>query len=417
MRSRRSSINSRALAVTAALVALASAALTAGTASAAPAATAPAPDLPGLRQALNGVLTAGSPGAFALVSDRAGHGGSVGVGTGDLAAGTPVDQRGQFRVGSITKNLTAVLVLQLEARHQLTLDAPAAGYLPTGVLPADSPITVRELLNHTSGLYDYTNDLPGILVGDTVTGYQQFRYATYDPADLVADALSHGSQFTPGSQYGYSNTNFVVLGILVEHLTGKPYQQVLQERVLAPLGLTHTRFIVPKTGIGGPHAVGYLTEDDRSKPLSDATAQTGSWIWTAGAAISSTADLNAYWRGLTAGRLLPPAQLAEMEAVQPVDSTSAYGLGMRQYTLSCGTQVYGHDGIVEGYQTYSYTTKDGSRQLTVSANASNNNAVFTAERLALDPVFCGQPASPAARARSAADSVRIAAEETTGVTP
>jgi D-alanyl-D-alanine carboxypeptidase len=399
------------------LAAVGSVLVMAGSANAATPRSGPAPDLDGLRQALQGVVTAGSPGAFAQVSDSSGAGGTVSVGTGDLTANSPVDPEGQFRVGSITKNFTAVLVLQLVAEHKVDLDAPAAGYLAAGVLPADSPITVRELLNHTSGLYDYSNDLPGILVGDTVTGYQQFRYTTYQPADLVAQALAHGSQFTPGSMYAYSNTNFVVLGLLVQHLTGKPYAQVLNDRILAPLGLTHTRFVVPQTGIGGPHAVGYLTDDDRTKPMLDATDQTASWIWTAGAAISSTADLNRYWQALTGGRLLPAAQLAEMEAMTPVDSTSGYGLGMRQYTLSCGTQVYGHDGIVEGYQTYSYTTKNGSRQVTVSANASNNTAVFTAERAALDPVFCGTPASPAARQRSAADSARIADEETAGASP
>jgi D-alanyl-D-alanine carboxypeptidase len=403
----------------AALAAVASALLTAGTGEAASAAAAPAPDLAGLRQALNGVVTAGSPGAFALVSDRAGHGGSVAVGTGDLTTQAAVNPQGQFRIGSVTKNFTAVLTLQLVARHQVDLDTPAVGYLPEGTLPADSPITVRELLDHTSGLYDYSNDLPGILVGDTVTGYQQWRYNTYNPADLVAGALSHGSQFTPGSQYQYSNTNFIVLGMLVEHVTAQPFAQVLNDRILRPLGMTHTRFIVPRTDIGGPHAIGYLTQDDRSKPLFDATEQTASWIWSAGAAISSTADLNAYWRALTGGALLPKAQLAEMETVHPADSsgTSFYGLGIREYVLSCGVQVYGHDGILEGYQTYSYTTKDGSRQLTVSADASNNSAVFAAERAALDPVFCGAaPSAPAAH-RAAAQSLRVAREETAGVTP
>lgn len=427
----------RALAAIAVLTAVGTVVVTAGSANASSAATKtpattatntsataatttpanPAPDLDGLHQALQGVVTAGSPGAFAQISDSSGVGGTESVGTGDLTTNSPVDPQGQFRVGSITKNFTAVLVLQLVAQHKVDLDAPAAGYLAPGVLPADSPITVRELLNHTSGLYDYTNDLPGILVGDTITGYQQFRYSVYQPQDQVAQSLTHGLQFTPGSKYAYSNTNFVVLGMLVEHLTGRPYAQVLKDRILAPLGLTHTRFIVPQTGIGGPHAIGYLTDDDRTKPMLDATAETASWIWTAGAAISSTADLNRYWRALTGGRLLPAAQLAEMEAMTPVDATSGYGLGMRQYTLSCGTQVYGHDGIVEGYQSYSYTTKDGSRQVTVSANASNNTNVFTAERATLDPVFCGKPASPAAEKSSAADSTRIAAEETGGVMP
>ncbi|WP_329172581.1 serine hydrolase domain-containing protein [Streptomyces sp. NBC_01477] len=409
----------RTLVAAAALAAAAVALPAAGTASAAPAAAAPAPDYAGLRQALNSVVAAGAPGAYALVSDRDGHSGTVGVGTGDLATGAPIDPKGQFRIGSITKNFTAVLALQLVAQHRVELDAPAAGQLPAGVLPAGSPITVRDLLNHTSGLYDYSNDLPGILVGDTVTGYQQFRYKTYAPGDLVAGALSHGPQFTPGSKYQYSNTNFVVLGMLVEHITGKPFATVLNERILRPLGMHDTRFVVPRTDIGGRHAIGYLTQDDRSKPLFDATAQTASWIWSAGAAISSTADLNTYWRALTAGALLPEEQLAEMEAVVPVDATgtSSYGLGMRAYTLSCGTRVYGHDGILEGYQSYSYTTKDGSRQVTIAANASNNGDVFAAERTALDPVFCGAPSSPAAKRRAAAGAGRVAAEETVGVSP
>lgn len=423
MSSRPPGAKRRSLVVAAALVAVASAVSTAGPAAAAPQTALPAPDYAGLDRALANVVAAGSPGAFALVSDRGGHGGTVSTGTGDLTAQTPVDPEGEFRIGSITKNFTAVLTLQLVARHQVDLDAPAAGYLPAGVLPAGSPITVRQLLDHTSGLYDYTDDLPGILVGDTVTGYQQFRYATYNPADLVAKALTHGSQFTPGSEYQYSNTNFVVLGLLVENVTGKPFAQVLNERILRPAGLTGTRYIVPRTDLGGPHATGYLTEDDRTKPLFDATEQTGSWIGTAGAAISGTADLNKYWRALTSGRLLPGQQLAEMETTQPADSTgtSFYGLGIRRYTLSCGTQVFGHDGIVQGYQTYSYTTKDGSRQLTVSANASNNPNVFAAERTALDPVFCGTPSSPAAARsaarRAAADSAHVAKEETGGVAP
>jgi len=417
--SRPTGARRRSLLVAAAAAALVSTLFAAGPAGAAPAAALPAPDYQGLRQALQGVVTAGSPGAFALVSDRGGAGGTVSTGTGDLATQQPVDPRGEFRIGSITKNFDAVLTLQLVAKHKVDLDGPAVDYLPTGVLPADSPITVRELLSHTSGLYDYTNDLPGILVGDTVTGFQQFRDSVFQPADQIADSLTHGLQFTPGTQYQYSNTNFVVVGMIIEHVTGKPFAQVLDENILTPAGLHDTRYVVPRTGLGGPHAVGYLTQDDRTKPLFDATEQTASWIGTAGAAISDTADLNAYWRALTGGRLLPQAQLAQMETMHPENAagTSSYGLGMREYTLSCGTQVYGHDGIVQGYQTYSYTTRDGSRQVTISADASNNPTVFAAERAALDPVFCGAPApKPAARTASAA-AAHVAREETTGVPP
>jgi D-alanyl-D-alanine carboxypeptidase len=370
--------------------------------------SSPAPDMAALKKALQGVITAGAPGVFARVDDTSGHSGTVSVGTGDIATRTPVNPSGDFRVGSVTKTFTSVLVLQLVAQHKVDLNTAATHYLPHGVLPANSTITVRQLLNHTSGLYDYTNDL---LTGDTVTGYQKFRYRTYRPQDLVADALKHGQQFKPGSQYSYSNTNFVVLGMLVEHITGKPYATVLKQRILAPLKLTHTEFVVPRTTIDGPHAIGYLTDDDRSKPLFDATNQTASWIWTAGALISSTSDLNRFLHALTTGRLLPRAQLAEMETWEAVTPTSQYGLGLRRYDLSCGTKVIGHDGIIEGYQTYTYSTMDGSRQVTISANASNNSAVFAAERRALDPVFCGKPA-PAAQQRSqTVDTQRIAQQE------
>jgi D-alanyl-D-alanine carboxypeptidase len=363
---------------------------------------------------LQAVVAAGAPGAFARIEDaRSGDPRSVGVGTGDLSTRRAIDPGGAFRVGSVTKNFTAVLVLQLVADRQVDLDGRAEQYLPRGVLSADSLITVRQLLSHTSGLYDYTDDL---LTGDSVTAFRRVRYRTYRPADLVALAAKHGSQFKPGSQYQYSNTNFVVLGMLLEHVTGLPYATVLDRRILTPLGLTHTRFVVPKTNIDEPHATGYLTADQRSQPLTDATDQTASWIWSAGAIISSAADLNRYLRALATGELLPPELLTAMETTRALDSTgtSRYGLGLRSYRLSCGVTVIGHDGILQGYQTYAYTTSDGSRQVTVSANASNNSAVFAAERRALDPAFCGTPAPAAGQRAANASSVRAAGEEAAG---
>ena len=373
------------------------------------AAAAPAPNLTALKQSLQAVINAGSPGVFARVDDLSGTKVStVSLGQGNIAAKTAVSPTGQFRVGSITKNFTAVLVLQLVGQKKVALDTVASKYLPAGVLPAGSPITVRELLNHTSGLYDYTNDL---LTGDTVTGYQKFRYLTYQPKTLVSMAVKHGSQFKPGSTYSYSNTNFVVLGMLVEKMTGLPYATALQQKILTPLALTHTNFVVPKTTVPAAHAIGYLTQDVRTKPMFDATNQTASWLWTAGALISTTADLNHYLRALATGKLLPAAQLTQMETMKAIDSTSGYGLGMREYKLSCGINVYGHDGIIEGYQTYAYTTKDGTRQVTVSANASNNSNIFAAERQVLNPVFCGVAAPAAAQKLATTDAGHVALEE------
>ena len=372
----------------------------------------PAPNLAALRTALESVVRAGAPGVFAQVQDDYGaRSYTVATGTGDIARRTPVNPGGEFRVGSITKTFTAVLVLQLVAQKRVGLDAPAADYLPAGLLPKHSPITVRELLDHTSGLYDYTDDL---LTGDTVTGYQRFRYRTFTPQSLVADSVRHGRQFRPGSRYSYSNTNFVVLGLLVEHVTGLPYTTVLQQRIIEPLHLTHTFFVVPRTTVPGAHSIGYLTRDQPGRPLFDATDQTASWLWTAGALISSTSDLNAYLRALTTGHLLPAAQLAQMERTEFVNATTRYGLGLREYRLPCGVDVYGHDGIIEGYQTYSYTTGNGSRQVTVSANASNNMKVYAAELLTLTPVFCGTATTPAAAGLALADAAGVAQEEANG---
>ncbi|MBC3841345.1 beta-lactamase family protein [Streptacidiphilus sp. 4-A2] len=200
------------------------------------------------------------------------------VGSGDIATKTAVNPSGEFRVGSITKDFTAVIVLQLVQTKKVSLDALASAYLPAGTLPKGSPITVRELLNHTSGLY-YTNDL---LTGDTVTGYQGFRYKTYTPQSLVADAVKHGQQFTPGSEYQYSNTNFVVLGMLIEHVTGLPYATVLKQHLITPLHLTNTYFVDPQIGI--PGCTPSVTSPRTTRlPLFDATNQTASWLWSAGA--------------------------------------------------------------------------------------------------------------------------------------
>ena len=383
----------------------------AGAATARPAA-GPGANLAALRTALEAVVRAGAPGVFAQVQD--GYGArsyTVAAGTGDTATRTAVNPGGEFRVGSITKTFTALLVLQLVAQKRVDLDAAATRYLPAGLLPRNSPITVRELLDHTSGLYDYTDDL---LTGDTVTGYQRFRYRTFTPQSLVADAVGHGPQFRPGSRYSYSNTNFVVLGLLVERVTGLPYGTLLQQRILKPLHLTHTFFVVPRTTVPGVHSIGYLTQDRPGRPLFDATDQTASWLWAAGALISSTSDLNTYLRALVTGRLLPAAQLAQMERTEYVNRTTRYGLGLREYRLPCGVDVYGHDGIIEGYQTYSYTTANGSRQVTVSADASNNTKVYAAELLTLTPVFCGTAATAAATGLAVADSAQVAREETTG---
>ncbi|KJS53068.1 hypothetical protein VM98_27530 [Streptomyces rubellomurinus subsp. indigoferus] len=392
----------RPLAVAAATaVLLATGAAQATAAAPGTAGAAPAPDTAGVLAALKATQAAGAPGAFAVIRD---HGDtesirSLAVGQADLD-GTPMKSSWRFRVGSNSKMFAAVLVMQLAEQGRIDLDKPLRDYLPAGTLPEDWTMTGRQVMEHRAGIYDHTNDLLEQPGEETTSAFEaRIRTQVYAPADLVAMSVKHGVQYTPGSRYSYSNTDFVLMGLAVEHLTGRPYADVLRERIIEPLGLRRTSFVVPDEKITGPHVTGYLTNDDRTKPLLDSTEQTASWLWAAGGVISSAEDLDRFLTALAAGSaggLVSDASLQQMTAVLPTPNPKiSYGLGLRRITLSCG-DVYGHGGIVQGYQTQSFTAPDGHRSVVVFANASNNGSVTQGLMSALEPAFCG--AKPAAAA-------------------
>ncbi|WP_037899430.1 serine hydrolase domain-containing protein [Streptomyces sp. NRRL S-350] len=367
-------------------------------------AAAPASDIAGVLAALQATTGAGAPGAFAVIRN---HGDqedtrSLTVGKADLD-GTPMNSSWRFRVGSNSKMFTAVLVMQLAEEGRIDLDKPLRDYLPDGTLPDGWTMTGRQVMEHRAGIFDHTNDLLEQAGEETTSAFEaRIRTKVYDPRDLVAMSVKHGVQYTPGSRYSYSNTDFVLLGLAVEHLTGRPYPEVLNERIIRPLGLRKTSFVVPDQKIRGAHVTGYLTNDDRSKPLLDSTEQTGSWVWSAGAVISSAEDLDRFLSALVAGSsggLVSDASLQQMTAALPTPTAKiSYGLGLRRISLSCG-DVYGHGGIVQGFQTQSFATPDGRRSVVVFANASNNGAVTQGLMNALEPAFCGK--KPAAAPRTA----------------
>ncbi|MFI2609750.1 serine hydrolase domain-containing protein [Kitasatospora sp. NPDC018619] len=394
----------RPLAVAAAgAVLVATGALPAAAAGQDPAA-ATAPDLAGVRAALQATTAAGAPGAFAVIRD---HGAvdrtrSVEVGLADQD-GTPMNSSWRFRVGSNSKMFTAVLVMQLAQEGLIDLDRPLREYLPEGTLPEGWTMTGRQVMEHRAGVYDHTNDLLEQAGEETTAAFEaRIRSTVYAPRDLVSMAVRHGQQYTPGSRYSYSNTDFVLMGLAVEHLTGQPFAEVLNERVIRPLGLRGTSFVVPDQAIRGAHVTGYLTNDDRTKPLLDSTEQNGSWLWSAGAVISSAEDLDRFLSALVAGSnggLVSDDSLRQMTAALPTPTAKiSYGLGLRRITLSCG-DVYGHGGIVQGFNTQSFTTPDGRRSVVVFANASNNGAVTQGLMNTLEPAFCGK--QPAAAPRTA----------------
>ncbi|WP_439675288.1 serine hydrolase domain-containing protein [Embleya sp. MST-111070] len=299
----------------------------------------------------------GAPGALASVEDRHGHTRTYTAGVGDIATGAKVPRDGRVRVGSNTKAFTAVVVLQLVGEGKIRLDEPIETYLP-GVVHGDgidgNVITVRHLLQQTSGLPNYTE-------------YNlQLRY--YEPRELVDIALQHPADFAPGESWKYSNTNYVLAGMLVEKVTKHPIARELDQRIIKRLGLHDTYFPAPHdSSIRGPHPRGYDRESPGA-PLTDITEMDPSWAWSAGQMVSTDSDLNRFYGRLLKGDLLKPAQLAEMRGdTRPAEKTfgpgARYGLGLVSKPLSCaggGSELYwGHGGSFPGYETRGGATDTG----------------------------------------------------------
>lgn len=299
------------------------------------------------------VRTDGLPGALAAVRDRDGRTRSYTAGVGDLATGSKVPEDGQVRIGSNTKTFTAVVVLQLVGEGKIGLDAPVDTYLP-GLVRGEGidgrHLTVRQLLQHTSGLPDYVTYLGG-----------EVRH--YEPRSLLDIALRHEADFAPGTQWRYSNTNYVLAGLIVQKVTGRPLPEEMDRRIIQRIGLRHTYFPAPgDVTLREPHPRGYYREA-AGAPLRDGTELDPSWGWAAGQMVSTNTDLNRFFTALLAGRLLPAAQLAQMRttvpAGRPFGSGARYGLGLVSTPLSCGGVSWGHGGSTTGYETRGGVTGDG----------------------------------------------------------
>ncbi|MFF2961803.1 serine hydrolase domain-containing protein [Streptomyces sp. NPDC057963] len=305
-----------------------------------------------VQQGLNALVKSdGMPAALASVRDRGGRTRTYTAGVGDLATGSKVPEDGQVRIGSNTKVFTSVVVLQLVGRGKIRLDAPVDTYLP-GLVRGKGidgrRITVRHLLQHTSGLPNYTEyDL-------------QLRH--YEPRELLGIALRHEARSAPGKKWEYSNTNYVLAGLIVEKVTGRPLAEELDRGIITRIGLRHTYFPAPgDTTLREPHPKGY-DRDSAGAPLRDVTEMDPSWAWAAGQMVSTNSDLNQFFTALLAGRLLPPAQLAQMRTTVPAEyfgPGARYGLGLVSMPLSCGGVYWGHGGSFPGYETRGGVTAKG----------------------------------------------------------
>ncbi|MER7340294.1 serine hydrolase domain-containing protein [Streptomyces sp. NPDC000075] len=329
-------------------------------------------DRAALAKALDAVHEAGVYGAYATVRDgRARWNGATGV--ADRDTGRPTTPGMRHRVGSITKSFTAVAVLQQSARGRIGLDRPVADYVP-GLLPGERghKVTVRMLLNHTSGIADYAAEaFPSLKEGST-RSLDEFRYRSITPGRLIALGTSQPQLFEPGSDWSYSNTNYVLLGEVLRQVTGEDPEKVITRDVIRRAGLRDTYFPGTEARIKGPHARMYENWYGLIDPPRDYADYNMTWAGTAGALVSTTDDLTAFYRALFQGRLLPAEQLDQMRTTVPVkDETGAvamrYGLGVFSVETPCGP-AWGHNGAVFGAGTEAMTTADGTRQYAAGHN-------------------------------------------------
>ncbi|MFF8593042.1 serine hydrolase domain-containing protein [Streptomyces sp. NPDC015220] len=325
----------------------------------APTAASAAPRRDVVRQRLDALVKDdGMPAALATVKERDGRSRTYTAGVGDLATGAKVPVDGQIRAGSNTKAFTAVVVLQLVAEGKVGLDASVDTYLP-GLVRGDGfdgrSITVRQLLQHTSGLPDYM-DAPAL------TDFTTIQYRYFEPRELLDGALAQKARFPAGTDWEYSNTNYLVAGLLIQKVTGRPFGEEVTKRVIDRIGLRHT--YVPSTGetaLREPHPHGYLNTGPDA-PLIDYTEMDSSMAWSAGAVVSTNTDLNTFYSALLTGRLLPAAQLAQMRTTVPAELLGPgvrYGLGIQSRPLTCGGLVWGHGGTSVSYRTRGGVTEDG----------------------------------------------------------
>lgn len=360
---------------TALLAGTLTAALAGGTAQA-------APDRDALRRAMAALTDAGAAGVQVRVHDDQGDwAGSSGVRT---LHGGKVPADGRFRAGSITKVFVSTVVLQLVGEGALALDDPAVTYLPEYDL--DRRITVRMLLQHTSGLFNYTGEPQPdgtIETGIPLYGndFAENRFRTYDPDELVAVALAKPARFEPGTSWSYSNTNYILAGQLIERLTGTSYATQVRQRILRPLGLRET--LIPGTWpvIPGPHAHGYYTyPGDDGLTVLDAATVNPSWAGSAGEIIATTRDLDRFITALFGGRLLPPALLGEMREPLP---SSGYGLGLESVDAgpACGGVYQGHTGGMHGYQSFLFSNDDTRFEISVTTGDADLTDPAVIERL------------------------------------
>jgi D-alanyl-D-alanine carboxypeptidase len=317
----------------------------------APAAGAAPPTAAKLRREADRMIAAGVPGVVVLVRD-----GSRTVrfarGSSRLKPHRALRVSDRFRIASLTKTYTATVVLQLAGEGKLSLEDPVERWLP-GMVPNGAAITLRMLLNHHSGLFDYFND------PQTIAPYLAGDFAhVWTPEQLVAIGVAHPPLFAPNASAAYSNTDYVLLGLVIQAVTGRSLEAEFDQRIFRPLKLRDS-LAATKQRIPGAHAHGYLLAGPNT--LQDVTAVSPTHAWATGSIVSTANDVAHFYRALLSGRLLRPALLREMTTLR-----DRFGLGLIQGDTRCTT--LGHNGEIAGYNAEAQITRNGRREYVLLAN-------------------------------------------------
>ncbi|MFI5617907.1 serine hydrolase domain-containing protein [Streptomyces sp. NPDC051567] len=335
----------------------------------------------------------GVPGIIASVQDGR-HTWQGDAGVADLRTGEERGDDDRFRVGSITKTFVATVILQLEAEGRLDLDDTVEKWLP-GLVEGNGhdggAVSVRQLLNHTSGISSYTGNTEFLHTYVAGEGFLKNRYHRHSPESLVGWAMRKAPDFAPGTGWSYSNTNYILAGLIIEKATGTSYEQQVENRILRPLALKNTSLPRDSADMPRPSGRAYskLFSEDPAAKVHDATRLNASWGWAAGDMISTTGDLHRFIGALMSGKLLPPQQQKELTTTVSTPVPGArYGLGVSHQVLSCGAEVWGHNGGIHGSLSDMFATKDGRRSLAMNANGDWNNNSSDNPQGGLKAVFC-----------------------------
>ncbi|SEC43398.1 D-alanyl-D-alanine carboxypeptidase [Streptomyces melanosporofaciens] len=325
-----------------------------------------------------------APGAAVLIRREGGGTRFIASGVADVRTGRRIHRSDHFRAGSLTKTVIAAVALRLTAQGRLGLDDPVEEHLPGLVRGHGNDgrnITVRQLLNHTSGLFDYTED--PVLARQLSAAADRTR----TPASLVRTALTHRPYFAPGVKWRYSNTNYVLLGMVVQQVTGRSYADEARREVLGPLRLHGTSFPGTRTTLPAPHGRAY-TRDSGARgdgARRDVTDLNPSYAGAAGELVSTLDDLSHLLSGLLRGTVVPRAELRQMRDTSASDGQ--YGMGLFPVRLSCGVTLWGHNGEINGSYALAVATPDGRHTLAYRLNSTAASGL-AAETSLLEAEFC-----------------------------